>query len=79
MTLRQCKEGDSARILSLAGHGRFRRRLMEMGFLPGTTVFVKKYAPLRDPVEFVVKNYHVSLRLSEADLVQVELIEEGKI
>ena len=79
MTLRQCKEGDRARILSLAGQGPFRRRLMEMGFLPGTMVLVEKYAPLRDPVEFVVKNYHVSLRLSEADLIQVELIEKSKV
>ncbi len=44
---------------------------MEMGFVPGETVFVQRYAPLRDPVEFVVKQYHVSLRRVDAALVEV--------
>jgi len=44
---------------------------MEMGFVPGETVFVQRYAPLRDPVEFVVKQYHVSLRRADAAMVEV--------
>jgi ferrous iron transport protein A len=72
MTLRHCREGECARILSVRGDGRFKRRLLEMGFLPGTTVFVQKYAPLRDPIEFVLRNTHVSLRRAEAGLVAVE-------
>ena len=75
MTLRQCKEGDRVKILSVSGKGPFKKRLLEMGFVPGTTVFVKKYAPLRDPIEFVLKNYHVSLRRSEAKLILVEKAE----
>lgn len=68
-TLKDLKEGDRAVIVSIAGHGAFKRRLLEMGFVPGTEIFVKKYAPLRDPIEFVVKGYHVSLRCEEAQLV----------
>jgi ferrous iron transport protein A len=78
MTLRQCREGDCVKILSLKGQGVFKRRLMEMGFTPGTVVVVKKYAPLRDPIEFVLKDYHVSLRRSEAELVSVEPCADGE-
>ncbi|MDP8256369.1 MAG: FeoA family protein [Candidatus Alcyoniella australis] len=71
-TLRDCREGDVATVLRVHGSGAFRRRLIEMGFTPGSVVRVEKYAPLKDPVEFVLKGYHVSLRREEADLVQVE-------
>ncbi len=71
MTLRDIKEGQTARIVRVRGAGPFRRRLMEMGFVPGETVFVQRYAPLRDPVEFVLKDYHVSLRRDDAALVDV--------
>lgn len=71
-TLRECREGDRVRVVSVGGQGAFRLRLMEMGFVPGVDVFVQKYAPLRDPIEFVVKGYHVSLRRTEASLVTVE-------
>jgi len=69
--LRELKEGDRAVIASVKGAGGFRRRLMEMGFLPGTEVLVKKYAPLRDPIEFVLKGMHVSLRREEAQNVLI--------
>ncbi len=71
VTLGDLKEGDRAEIKSVGGQGAFKRRLLEMGFMPGTTVVVKKYAPLRDPIEFVVKGYHVSLRREEAHKVVV--------
>lgn len=51
---------------------------MEMGFVPGETVFVQRYAPLRDPVEFVVKQYHVSLRRADAALVEVVFLPVDK-
>jgi ferrous iron transport protein A len=72
--LRELKEGDRATIIEVGGAGPFRRRLLEMGFLPGTVVLIKKYAPLNDPIEFVLKGYHVSLRREEAENVLVELI-----
>ena len=71
ITLRDLKEGDRARIQSILGNGNFKRRLLEMGFMPGTDVFVKKYAPLRDPIEFVIKGYHVSLRREEAKTITI--------
>ena len=71
-TLRDCAQGDTVVIRRIAGEGAFRRRLMEMGFLPGVSVEVVKFAPLRDPVEFRIKGYHVSLRREEAENVIVE-------
>ena len=72
MLLSQLKEGEDARILRVGGHGSFRRRIMEMGIVPGTEVHVEKYAPLKDPLELLVKGYHVSLRVEEASLIAVE-------
>lgn len=70
-TLRDLREGDRADIKAISGEGAFKRRLLEMGFMPGTTVLIKKYAPLRDPIELVIKGYHVSLRRKEAQQVLV--------
>lgn len=71
LSLRDLREGDRATIRSVRGEGAFKRRLLEMGFMPGTTVLIKKYAPLRDPIELVIKGYHVSLRREEARQVLV--------
>jgi Fe2+ transport system protein FeoA len=70
-SLRDLREGDRAEIEAIVGEGAFKRRLLEMGFMPGTTVLIKKYAPLRDPIELVIKGYHVSLRRNEAQQVLV--------
>ena len=70
-SLRDMKEGDRAEIKAVRGQGAFKRRLLEMGFMPGATVLIKKYAPLRDPIEMVIKGYHVSLRRQEAQEVLV--------
>jgi Fe2+ transport system protein FeoA len=66
------KQGQRGVIIKVQGRGAFRKRLQEMGFIKGTEVFVEKYAPLRDPVELVVKGYHVSLRVEEAAQVLME-------
>jgi Fe2+ transport system protein FeoA len=66
------KQGERGVIIKVQGRGAFRKRLQEMGFIKGTEVFVEKYAPLRDPVELVVKGYHVSLRVEEAAQVLME-------
>ena len=70
-SLRDLREGDRAVIRAISGEGAFKRRLLEMGFMPGTVVLIKKYAPLRDPIELVIKGYHVSLRREEAQQVLV--------
>jgi len=72
LSLRDLREGDRAAIKAIRGEGAFKQRLLEMGFMPGTSVLVKKYAPLRDPIELVIKGYHISLRREEAEQVLVQ-------
>jgi len=68
-TLRDYREGERGKIIAINGSGKFKKRLLEMGFVKGVEVYVEKYAPLRDPVEFVIKGYHVSLRMDEAEKI----------
>ncbi|HEX2957614.1 MAG TPA: FeoA family protein [Chitinispirillaceae bacterium] len=71
MNLGMCRQGDRVKVLKVNGNGIIRRRLLEMGFLKGAYILVVKYAPLRDPMEVVVGDAHISLRISEASLVEV--------
>ena len=71
MWLSEIKEGQSATIVRVGGNGTLRRRILEMGILKGTEVYIEKYAPLKDPLELIVKGYHVSLRVKEAAKVEV--------
>ena len=73
--LSEFREGERGVITRLNGSGTFRKRLQEMGFIKGSEVFVEKYAPLRDPIELVIKGYHVSLRVEEAAQVMMEKVE----
>jgi len=72
VNLSELKQGQTASIVRVGGEGPFRRRLLEMGFLQGTEVYVEKYAPLKDPIELILKGYHISLRVDEAARIQVE-------
>ncbi|MFZ5569728.1 MAG: FeoA family protein [Thermodesulfobacteriota bacterium] len=74
MQLSEMKEGQRGVITRIGGNGPLRRRILEMGMLKGTEVYVEKYAPLKDPVELIVKDYHVSLRVEEAAQISVDLI-----
>ncbi|HBG69800.1 MAG: ferrous iron transport protein B [Bacteroidetes bacterium GWF2_43_63] len=71
MKLSELNIHQSAVIVKVTGHGAFRKRITEMGFVKGKTVRVVKKAPLKDPVEYEIMGYHVSLRLSEAGLIEV--------
>ncbi|MBK8883000.1 MAG: ferrous iron transport protein B [Bacteroidales bacterium] len=71
-TLYDLAEGEEGIILKIKGRGQFRQRLSEMGFVVGKKVSVIKKAPLRDPVEYRIMNYHITLRNSEAQLIEVE-------
>src|SRR5690554_550369 len=71
MTLADLTNGQEAIIIKVKGHGAFRRRILEMGFIKGKKVTVIKNAPLKDPIEYELLNYQVSLRRSEARLVEV--------
>jgi len=75
--LSDIKTGDEAIITKVLGHGAFRKRITEMGFVKGQKVRVIKNAPLQDPVEYVIMGYNVSLRRSEAELVEVVSIEDA--
>ncbi|MGC9018041.1 MAG: FeoA family protein [Caldimicrobium sp.] len=76
MKLSELKVGQKAKILSIKTKGIIKRRLMDMGVLDGEPIIVEKVAPLGDPIEIVVKNYHLSLRKSEAEKIEVEVIDE---
>ena len=71
-TLRDVKIGDTVRIVKLHGEGAVKRRIMDMGLTRGTEVYVRKVAPLGDPVELNVRGYELSLRKADAEMVEVE-------
>lgn len=70
--LSQVKEGDEVIVVKVAGNSALRRRLLEMGLVKDTVLQVEKYAPLRDPLELVLKGMHLSLRVEEAKNVIVK-------
>jgi len=76
--LSTCKEGDQVSIKRIEGKGAFKKRLSEMGLIKGTEITVQKYAPLRDPMELVIKGYHLSLRVEEADKLLVQMLKTAK-
>ncbi|NPA49319.1 MAG: ferrous iron transport protein A [Thermodesulfobacteria bacterium] len=71
LRLEDLRTGEEGEIVKILGNGPFRIRLMEMGFIPGAKIRVVRYAPLKDPVEYEVKGYHVSLRHEEAAKILV--------
>ena len=77
MKLSELHNGDRARILSVGGHGAFRKRILEMGFVQGQVVEVIQAAPLKDPIYYRLMDYNVSLRRKEAGLITVELIDQS--
>ncbi len=74
MRLSELREGQSALVKRIGGNGALRRRILEMGIVKGTQIRIEKYAPLRDPLELVVKGSHVSLRVEEAAQIIVDLL-----
>lgn len=66
MTLAELPVGASARIQAVGGQGALRRRLLDMGLTPGTTVMVRKIAPMGDPIELHLRGYELTLRLDDA-------------
>lgn len=71
-TLREVKKGQTARVVRLTGEGPVRRRIMDMGITKGVEVYVRKVAPLGDPVEVMVRGYELSLRKADAGMIEVE-------
>lgn len=71
-TLKEMKVGETARIAKLSGDGAVKRRIMDMGLTKGAEVFLRKVAPLGDPIEIRVRGYELSLRKADAELISVE-------
>ena len=71
-TLRDVKVGETVKVVKLHGEGAVERRIMDMGLTKGTEVFVRKVAPLGDPVELTVRGYELSLRKADAEMIEVE-------
>jgi ferrous iron transport protein A len=74
MNLAMLNPGDKGRITKMGAIGPLKRRLMDMGVLVGEVVKVEKVAPLGDPIEVTIKNYHLSLRKKEAEGIEMEVI-----
>jgi len=77
-TLDQFKIGETGLIKKVEGEGRLRRRLFDMGVTPGATVYLRKKAPLGDPLEVTIRGYELTLRKTEAQLVVLEVKEAAK-
>ena len=73
-TLRDVPIGQTATVAKLHGEGALKRRIMDMGITKGVEVYVRKVAPLGDPMEIKLKGFHLSLRKNEAELIQVETV-----
>lgn len=71
-TLREIKVGQTVRAAKLSGEGAVKRRIMDMGITKGAEIYVRRVAPLGDPIEITVRGYELSLRKSDAEMILVE-------
>ena len=71
-TLTQVKVGETVKVTKIAGEGPIKRRIMDMGITKGVEIYVRKVAPLGDPVEITVRNYELSVRKADAAIIEVE-------
>lgn len=72
MTLKDVKTGQTVTVEKLTGEGAVKRRIMDMGITKGTEIYVRKVAPLGDPVEITVRGYELSVRKADAELIQLK-------
>jgi Fe2+ transport system protein A len=71
-TLKNAKIGDTIHVKKISGEGAIKRRIMDMGITKGVEIYVRKVAPLGDPIEVTVRGYELSLRKADADMIEVE-------
>ena len=71
-TLKQTKIGQTVRVVKLHGEGAIKRRIMDMGITKGSDIYIRKVAPLGDPIEVTVRGYERSLRKADAEMIEVE-------
>ena len=73
-TLRQAKIGETVTVVKLHGEGAVKRRIMDMGITKGVEIYVRKVAPLGDPVEITVRGYELSIRKADADMIEIDSV-----
>ena len=78
MKLSALKEGEKGVVVKVTGHGGFRKRIVEMGFIKGKTVEAVMNAPLHDPIKYRIMGYEISLRRQEADMIEIISEEEAR-
>lgn len=71
-TLREVKVGQNAKVVKLHGEGAVKRRIMDMGITKGVEIYVRKVAPLGDPIEITVRGYELSIRKADAEMIEIE-------
>ena len=71
-TLKQAKIGETVKVVKLQGEGAVKRRIMDMGITKGVEVYIRKVAPLGDPIEVTVRGYELSLRKADAEMIEIE-------
>ena len=71
-TLRDVNVGETVKVVKLHGEGAVKRRIMDMGITKGVNVYVRKLAPLGDPIEVNIRNYELSIRKSDADMIEIK-------
>ncbi|MGN1169752.1 MAG: ferrous iron transport protein A [Acutalibacteraceae bacterium] len=71
-TLREAKVGDTVKVVRLHGEGAVKRRIMDMGLTKGVQVYIRKVAPLGDPIEVTLRGYELSLRKADAGMIEIE-------
>ena len=71
-TLRDAKIGSTVKVIKLHGEGAVKRRIMDMGITKGVEIYVRKVAPLGDPIEVMVRGYELSLRKTDAEMIEIE-------
>ena len=72
MTLGDAKVGSTVVVTKIEGDGAYKRRIMDMGITKGSELYIRKVAPLGDPIEITVRNYELSLRKADAEMIEVE-------
>lgn len=73
-TLRETRIGDTVKVVKLHGEGAVKRRIMDMGITKGTEIYVRKVAPLGDPIELTVRGYELSIRKADAEMIEVTAV-----
>ena len=71
-TLKEVNIGETVKVIKITGEGPIKRRIMDMGITKGTEIYIRKVAPLGDPIEVTIRGYELSLRKADIDIIQVE-------